>query len=998
MTRRYILTLFSTILLLGFYSVYAQFSKQLLKRPAMIAEQHQRPTPGNTLLAGPGPRASREVALKYLSDISWPMQARVKVHVDGMHLFFNKRQQLNGNKELRISPVAMVWNADEPDSADKPKGFSAKPIVIIAESATFVFDEAVELADIQPRMLQSAYLRGKVKIRGADGLEVTGRTFVFSRANQHIRSENPVYFQMQQSFGNADNIQLNLDMLDGGEHRNQPLIRGITSIQTLGQLTMNLVPKPGEEPVFIQGDKSFRYDMKTQLAVLKGNVFVTQSDEQGYANRIDCQTLQLQFAKTENKTAQPGEVVIQPDANMTIRSMHATGMPVVCRSQKSQLEARGKELDYDFEKKIIVLDGFRKKHPHDPPLVDIDYGNTKLETPRLEIHLGEKNEPLFAHCQGPGQLTHLNENSSPPVVASTDQVSHILADAKWNDSLTFAPERSSSDNLKVITLTGNVMITSPANGSGMYSNTVRLWLETEDPQLSQKVNSSQQASSPNWKLRKALAEGNVAIASPDVEGQYETFTLNFQQRSAEQLAAILDSPVAEQSDGIQQVSGEKKKGADLDLQIHAKHLSLDIQHDNKFKQFHVAHAETQGDVVAAGKLPDEEETFSIVGQNMTIDTRDDQSRLIHLFGTPQRFASIQNGPLRIDGMDLKIDTGKNYAKVLGAGSLQIPVKTDLEGGQLDQVQLLEVTWSEEMRFQGQHVRFIGDVKAVLLDSKITCKELTVVLDQPISMSRTDKQAEPQIAEIVCIDGVRLEMNEFKQGKLVAVRYIQVATFGINHITGDIKARGPGKIDIWQRSKGNSPLKLSIKTSPNKEKQRASQTDSIQAGWDYTQITFAGDMEGNIQEKNKQGLGTLNDRVNVLHGPVSGPLVEFTRDKRPSKSVWMKCDQLEILARSVEDKTNPEPKHSWSIELQAKHNATIEAENKGDQFSVRADLITFDQQRNLFVMRALENRHVSMWYTGHSQATRSRQDVKMIFFSPEHNLLKLDRSIGGSGSQ
>ena len=83
-----------------------------------------------------------------------------------------------------------------------------------------------------------------------------------------------------------------------------------------------------------------------------------------------------------------------------------------------------------------------------------------------------------------------------------------------------------------------------------------------------------------------------------------------------------------------------------------------------------------------------------------------------------------------------------------------------------------------------------------------------------------------------------------------------------------------------------------------------------------------------------------------------------------------------------------------MELQARHNTEIE----GDQFLARADVVSYDHQNNLFVMRALENRHATLWYFEHPQAPRSRYDVKMVRLSPNGNILELDRTLGASGSR
>ncbi len=994
MTRRYLLTLFSTILVLGVYSVYAQVSKQFLKRSRHVSQQQLRTT---SKIQVSGPVLNQGAALKHLPDVSWTMNARVKIHADGLHLFFNDRVQENGNKEIRISPVAMIWDAapeKQSEHAGDPSKKHMGPITILAESATFVFDQPVELSEIKMHMLQEGMLRGKVVIRGENGLKITGRDFVFSRAAQHLSSYKPVYMQMQQSEVQANNIQLDLVMLDGPLYRDNPRILGISEIHTSGHLEMSLVPRQGDPPAIVNCERSFHYQVEEKLATLEEDVSIIRIDEKGYTDSIDCDRLELQFADAASGKSGSMKQAGQPGNNLKIHSIRAIGSPVVCKSQENHLQARGRQLDYDFQQNIIILKGYRRGSKNRALLVDIKYLDSDLESPRLEIHLNEKREPIYAYCDGPGNLTY-HEEKLPPAGQISHAETAALVTAFWNDSLSFAPEKPESANFKVITLTGNSMIQSPQHRSGMISDTLRLLLEIKDLPVSASDTSSR---SKSWKMHKATAKGNIAISSPYVEGEYETLTLNFEERSDQQLAAFVNRQSSHQkknnNSGIQQTSAQKTEVDNLNLHIDARDVTLDILHNYKFTEYHVAHIETSGNVIATGKIPDAEESFQVQGQGVDIKNAADNNRQFRLFGTAQRYAFIQNGSLRIEGTDLLVDTAVNFSRVLGAGSLQFPVDADMEGNKLDQMQMMEVFWSEQMRFKGQQIHFVGKVRAVIQDSVINCEQLWVTLDQPVSFQNPDQQIKPQIKEIVCSDGVKLEMNQFENGKLVAVRLIDVATFTINHITGDMQAQGPGEMNFWQRRTGKAPLGLPEATFKKKEKQVLQKNEQPTTGWDYTKVTFAGQMKGNIDQKQKLGHAAFHDRVNVLHGPVSGPLIQFTRDDRPPESAWMVCGLLEIQAFSIDPANNPKAKSSLAIEFKASKNAEIE----GDQFRARSNIITFDQARNLFIMRGEENRHVTLWRYENRQSPRHQLDVMMVTISPDGKVVKLDRILGASGSQ
>jgi len=1002
MVRRYLLTLFSTLLVLGVYSVYAQVSKQLLKRPRPVVQQ-QTPTPSNDFQVS-GPRISQEAALKYLPDAPWTMNARVKIHADGLHLFFNERVQENGNKEIRIRPVAMIWDADadgKTQGTDDSSKTASGPITILADSATFVFDKPVELSDIKMHMLQEGMLRGKVIIRGEDGLKIAGNNFVFSRAAQHLRSDDPVHFQFQHSEGQAGNILLKLKMLDGPLYRDNPQILGISHLRTSGHLEMALVSKQGSPPVIVNCERSFDYQVDEKLATLKEDVSIIQIDEQGYTASIDCDKLKLQFVDAVSTEDVSSNKIGQPGSKIEIGSMRATGSPVVCSSQKQHLQAKGRQLDFDFIKRVLIIKDLDGLAPRNSLMVDIKFRETELKTPQLKIHLDDKNKPIYANCDGPGILSCYHKQPQSSQVPTAIHESSALLKAEFNESLTFEPSASATDsqNLKVITLNGNAIVRSPEHHAGMIADKIRLLLEiTDKPEASNQTRPRADSVEEGWLIRKAIAEGNVAVASSPLEGEYETLTLNFEERSDHQLATILNKQPGQNKTGsdtnIEQASAEKSEIARLNMHVDAKQVSIDILHNHAFTDYHIAHVETSGNVLASGKLPDAQEHFQVQGQGVEIENAGDQNQQFRLLGTPRKYAFIQNGSLRIEGIELFIDTAANFSRVFGPGSLQFPVNVDMEGNKLQQMQLMEVFWSEQMKFKGGKVHFIGKVRAVIQDSVINCEQLIITLDQPVSFQNPDNKIKPQIKEIECTDGVKLEMNQFEKGKLIAVRLIDVATFKINHFTGDMQAQGPGEMNFWQRRNGKTSLGMPEGMFKKKEEQDSQKSNSPKSGWDYTKVTFAGYMKGNIDQLQKQGRAAFHDRVNVLHGPVSAPLIKFTRDNRPLESAWMRCELLEIQAFLVDLKKNPQSKSTLAIEFKASKNAEIE----GDQFQVRANIITFDQARNLFVMRGEENRHVTLWRYKNRHAPREQIDLMMVTISPDGKVVKLDRILGASGSQ
>lgn len=1005
MSKRYLSTFVSLLVVLGLQMAYSTLSAQFLSREQLVRHERQILEPSTTQATGP--RVSHEAALKHLPDAPWAVGSRVKIHSDGLHIFFNERAQESSNTEIRVSPVAMVWGGrlDEQKPGEEPK----EPVVILAESAIFQFDQPVELSEIRTHLIRQIVLSGQVMIRGENDLRIVGRNFTFARASQHLFSEHPLQFRMQEHRGFARNIQLNLDMLDGGAHADNPRVQGIREVVIRDHLELHLQPE-NQPPALITCEDRFQYRLEEQQAMLMGDVFLHRTDEEGLVDELSCDLLTLQFAEelkegavaTADKTAsQPANGVTESDSandqpsmagfdlksnTLSLVSLRAEGERVDIRSEKSDLRALGQQIDYNLQQRVLKV---RHKKA-----VQVRYQGADLITPSLEVRLDEQDQPIFARCAGPGQLRYLDKEA--PQDAGNQA---LLAEAQWRDALVMEPDPSAGPEHQRVTLSGLARLSSPRHKAGLIAQTLQIWVDQSAAAKDKPSTLGGTASIPaGVRVKKAKAEGEVAVASPQLEGVYESLTLHFERDSTGLIkAAEAGQPQAQPQAGApaEEPSGIQLASAEADtakprMEIDARDLTLRVVHDEEFKKLHLAHVESEGELKATGHLPDEQDAIVVCGRGAEIFNDGQDQQRFRLLGTQDRFAWVQNGQVRIDGIDLFVDRTANHARVHGGGMLQFPVDTNFEGLPLGESKLMQVSWREQMKFNGKQAHFLGRVRAKIGDSVIQCEELIVTLDQTISLQKPDKSVHPKLAQIECRDRVRLEMNHYEESKLIGVRYVDVASFVINQVSGDMRAQGPGKMEFWQRRTGDSKLGLPEATmSQGPDSKGKPKSEKPPEGWDYTQLTFAGEMVGNIHKR----LATLKDRVNILHGPVDHPLVSFERDDRPPNSVRIYCEQLELLVKNAAKSTG-EDKQPWAFEVQAQNNAEIE----GDQFFARADLVTYDHESKLVVMRALENRHATLWYYETPHSPRSRYDVKMARLSPNGNILELDRTRGASASQ
>ena len=291
---RRVLMATASVFLVGIaFSLYAQVSQKIVTRNVVAHQPKSRKHIQSTPMLGP--TASLEMAERYLPEAPWSKSARFKIRADGMHLFFENRKIVNGGTELEVSPIAIVWSPPDKDTTGSDTETASEPVVVLAKKASIVFDTSVQISEIRTRMIREIGFGGGVIIRGQDGLHVAGSNFVFSRDNQHLRSDLPLEFRYKNHHGVADKIQLNFKMLDGGQYADNPRFEAITDFSTRDHLELSLGIGDDEPPLLVTAEGSMQYQFETKQATLNQDVVVLRTDKEGFQDSLECDVLKLQF-------------------------------------------------------------------------------------------------------------------------------------------------------------------------------------------------------------------------------------------------------------------------------------------------------------------------------------------------------------------------------------------------------------------------------------------------------------------------------------------------------------------------------------------------------------------------------------------------------------------------------------------------------------------------------------------------------------------------------
>lgn len=390
----------------------------------------------------------------------------------------------------------------------------------------------------------------------------------------------------------------------------------------------------------------------------------------------------------------------------------------------------------------------------------------------------------------------------------------------------------------------------------------------------------------------------------------------------------------------------------------------------------VREVHTTGGVVVIQKRPGSDDPLSIRGDRLDLFNRGKGKELIHIYGVPAGVAAdgsptealpaqVHDGGADLFGMNVNLDRKENRAWVEGKGVLMLPAKgvssqlglaeepadeAPAAADESAEPERLQVWWLDRMEFVGDTATFYGDVRTQMQGDVMSCREMEVRLTQRFdfaadSRDSSNPDARPEVAEVICKHGVKVDGQEVKDGKLISVRRAQFYEFHFDQRTGDTHAFGPGHIKMWKVGDGN---RASL-TANNAVRANSGSRPNVGA-WEYLFVRFNGTSDGNINARTT----TFHDRVRIVYGPVADWKQEIDPDRvdlGPDEGGWMKCSELTLTQHA---KTDIAAAYS---EVLGKGNVQI----NGRGFSGVADQVTYDESKGQYILKSFGRRFAMISY-------------------------------------
>lgn len=843
----------------------------------------------------------------------------------------------------------------------------------------------------------------------------------------------------------------------------------------------NVSEKPKSKPkpptiVKVRSAGSFEFVCATNVATFEDEVRVYQPTEPGKFNSLQSDLLTLYFepkpdpqaanvTEAEPPPSQKEESFKSVDSNLTFRRLVALGQNVILRSETNDLIAMMHHLDYDGKTRLAKMSSRNA--------VRVLQKQSEMQCPKIDLLHTEKGDVSHLWARGTGWLQNLDEKTGKIAFA-----------AQWKKELRKLPDPRTG--LDLIELESEALVRQPEDKFGLAAEFMRVWLEPQEQTQSEKPapgeelalnqptiqNVSANSIAPNhqkpktapaqapsnsedenesdrsnrMRPKRLLALKNVAIVSPEMQGQAQRLEVWFepapvvatsqmdplqakksrtqlvpavkqvpaqtisnstnstQQRivlgttgSSDPVQVPLAPPAEDEASSVSQenssskMSGkepsdppQKTEREDGPIEVVSDLIRVKVLTHAEQRQSEVSEVWTEGHVIVRQTHGPEELPLHMTGDKLHVLNRSKDDQVMTLWGSP---AHVRDRGSHIEGREIFLDRLQNQSRVNGAGLLQLPVNRSLDGQELKEAKLLDVWWSEEMTFNGLNANFYGNVRAVLnndgLRSNMRCEEMEVVLSERISFIESQSDRATGDTKAEVSRVYCKDGVEFDSYKYEESKLSEVRRGRFAEFEiNQTTGDTSGQGPGWIKVWRRGRGKRASLT-PNASVKANRALKPDAAEWEYMRIDFAGTADGNLKQK----FNTFKDRVQIIYGPVERSLMVIKLEDLPKDAGWMRCQSLRITqneAKSDEDR--------GYIDLLALGNVELE----GRSFNARADSISYDESKGLYTLRSQGRRKATIWRQLQVGGALSRADAQLMYFIPARNILKLDQAVGLDG--
>jgi len=689
---------------------------------------------------------------------------------------------------------------------------------------------------------------------------------------------------------------------------------------------------------------------------------VRRTGGQGACDQLDCDHLILQFRRKTEKNAPAGSPFGNGrSAELAIASAHAWSNPnnqVTLTSDQEVLAAYGNDLVYDASTRTSILKG-------SPEMTALKDGNEIRARELLIVHGAKTGEQ--ARIKGPGVIAMLDSTTKERTLR-----------ARFADLLVF----SSEAEFDVLTLTGQASFEelepgqqlkageTPKLKQQLQAERLKLWLAP--PPTAAAASGAAPAEAQRRRPHHLEAIGQVSARSAEMTvHDTERLVTWFKDApaGAAQLPASLPpaagdakAPAAARGDATQPApAGSDKPRQPIDLS--ARSVEVHVIRGATRSELEKLWCEGAVHVIQPPQNADDKGA-DIRGQTLQL-LRFPEGSVLTVTGDT---AEVMLDKLTIFGPEVNIDQKENKAWVNGPGAMRMPSNASFGGGKLEKTTELTVYWTRDMFFNGKYALYHGNVQAEQDSSRLGCETLQVLLDRFVSLKAENHKSGPpaRVENLVCDKSVRVEETVREAGKISRYQRIESVELSFKNEEGVLVAPGPGILRILQLGAKEDP------SAPGKP------LASGETELKLTRVNYLGRMFAN----NVTRTAVFYDNVEVVHLPTDDPNLEIDLNKLPEKAMYLRCDQLKVY--------NPREVGARGMQqMEARGRAQVQAR----EFYGRADVIKYDENKELMVLEATDGNLASLYRQKAKGLPQEELKGKKIYYWRKTGDFKIEEGRG-----
>jgi lipopolysaccharide export system protein LptA len=720
--------------------------------------------------------------------------------------------------------------------------------------------------------------------------------------------------------------------------------------------------EPEKSHVIIKTFGPFHYDLQKEYATFDKGRDTTHPtsvrvdrfhDALGKHDQLDSDHLELQFYKKEQVAAPQAKDVpptkaapvpanassssLERSTSLQIETAHAIGNEVTLVSD-TEGEAHGVDFFHDARIATSILKGKPGK-----PMWAMKDGNT-IQACNMRIHNTKTGQVITA--RGPGIYTATDKTPGKKPVR-----------AHWDDTLT-----SSRDGEQdLIHLTGNAAFLDEETNQELHGDDLKVWLLPQpDPKTAQTAKApappadANKSSQSSRKPHHVISVGHVRAHSkdfnvPEAQRLVMWFTdappgtvapapkKNEQPAKVTQPPAAGGAPMGNAPTGAQ-AAQPAETTTKQPINLTAVEVEAHILRYGDKSQLQTMRSQGKVHVVQAPEKKGEK-GLDIQGDTLNV-TAFPEGNFMVVTGD---LARVDTDKMLILGPEVNVDQVANKAWVNGMGAMTIESDTDLEGKKLKKSTPLTIHWNRTMVLSGRQAVFEGNIQADQENSRMTCKELQVTFDKPISLREPQKEKDrSKVSHLVCDKTACVEDQTLDpKGLLLKYTFLRAVSIAYDNDYGEVEASGPGETRTLQHGDeapgvtSPAPSAQVRKPDPTKKDQKDSKDPN--GDMKLTYVNFCSRMHG-FRKENRAIFWT---NVRVLNLPSNNPRMEIDLDKMlgklPEGALYLRCDVLEVRSR-------PLASGKANQEMVATGRVTVTS----NEFHGEAGRVSYDEEKDLVI--------------------------------------------------